>query len=235
MTATEIEGTVLEVTSPLGGLFTKLAAVTAEIGSVQARGKNKFLNTSYITEEDMLNAVREKLTDRNVIVLPSLVSITERPAKTSKGKDTTVSTATFRFTFCDGDTGETFTREWAGSGEDQTDKGLVKAETQALRTFLLKAFLVAAGDPQASGGNVPPVRSDGQAPITEEQYNGLLDAWKRAGSNLDVLHQLLDGFDIPRKDDAGEDLSPDGRVCLLTAAAALAATKKLVAKEVPAR
>lgn len=127
-------------------LYAKLAEVMGEIGYVEKRGRNQFHGYSYATEADLADAVRSKLAARNVIVIPTLRDIDERSITTAKGKGSTVTTARIAFTFCDGDSGQTHTAEWAGAGEDAVDKGLYKAMTGAAKYFLMKSFLIPTGD-----------------------------------------------------------------------------------------
>lgn len=222
MTDTEIK-----VRLDRGGLFAKLAEILGEVGSIPARGRNDFLGTNYILEDDVLDAVRSKLAERRIVVLPGLGSIARLETKTAKGKDTALVTAEVAFTFCDGDSGETWTCQWAGVGEDIGDKGLTKAETSALRTFLLKTFLISAQDTSTPRAQVP-ARTDGQAPITEEQYAGLLDAFRAAGEPFDLLHTEIDKHGVPRTIE-GRDLSPDERVMRLASLDAIKVHKALVA------
>jgi hypothetical protein len=217
--------------SPTPNLFQKLVQVTAEIGHIEARGFHSFFKSSYVTEEDLVEAVRSKLTEHNIVMLPSVGEISERPTKDNKTHITTVQIA---FTFCDGDSGETHTCQWAGAGEDAGDKGLSKAYTQALRYFLLKAFLVPTGDqaPLADQGKQE-TRPDGQKAISEEQFQGIVNAWKTAGSDEIALHGLLDAQKVPLQIE-GQDLSLSQRVRLLSALQAIDVQKKLIAS-VPKR
>lgn len=127
-------------------LYSKLADVMGEIGYVEKRGRNEFHGYSYATEADLVDAVRSKLAERNVVMIPSLTNVSERPIKTAKGKDSTLTTARIAFTFCDGDSGETHSADWAGAGDDPADKGLYKAMTGAAKYFLMKSFLIPTGD-----------------------------------------------------------------------------------------
>jgi hypothetical protein len=142
MTATN--GLGEPITPP--SLYTKLAEVMGEVGYVKKNGYNSFHKYHYVTEADLVDAVRSKLAARNVVVIPSLSGIDERPIKTSGGKASTITTARIAFTFCDGDSGQTHTAEWAGCGEDAADKGLYSAMTGAEKYFLMKAFMIATGD-----------------------------------------------------------------------------------------
>lgn len=205
-------------------LFTKLAEVTAEITGVEAKGQNTFLRTTYVLEDDLINAVRAKLTDRKVVMLPSLVSTSDRPAKKSS-KDTTITDVVIDWTFCDGETGETYTCRWTGRGEDPTDKGLAMAETSALRTFLLKTFLVPKGSDEKPA---PPVRADGQKPLTDEQFDGIVSAWDDLGRDEAVLAGVLDAQKIPTTVE-GADLALSQRCRMLTALQAIEVQKSLMA------
>jgi hypothetical protein len=128
------------------GLFAKIAAVMGEVGRVEKRGRNTFQNYDYVTEADLVEAVREKLAHKNVALIPSLASVHERPYTTSGNKESVVTTAHVSFTFVDGDSGAMFKADWAGQGDDPADKGLYSAYTGALKYFLMKTFLIPTGD-----------------------------------------------------------------------------------------
>lgn len=144
-------------------LYAKLAEVMSEIGYVEKRGYNDFHKYRYVTEADLVDAVREKLAARNVMVIPSLTGIDERAVTNAKGKASTITTAKVAFTFCDGDTGQTHVAEWAGAGDDPADKGLYKAYTGAVKYFLMKSFLIPTGDDPEADAGTDECSSGGQA------------------------------------------------------------------------
>lgn len=146
MTANERKECMTENGTGSMSLYSKLAAVMSEIGYVEKRGRNEFHGYNYATEADLADAVRSKLAERNVMLIPSLTNVNERAIKTAKGKDSTLTTARISFTFCDGDSGQTHTADWAGAGDDPADKGLYKAMTGAAKYFLMKSFLIPTGD-----------------------------------------------------------------------------------------
>lgn len=127
-------------------LFRKLAEVMGEIGYVEKRGRNDFHKYDYVTEADLVEAVRAKLAERHVALIPSVQAISERPYKTDRGKESVVTTVTIAFAFVDGETGAMYRTEWAGQGDDPADKGLYKAYTGAVKYFLMKTFLIPTGD-----------------------------------------------------------------------------------------
>lgn len=167
-----------------GGLYKKLAAVMAEVGRVPKSGRNQFHKYDYVTEADLVDAVRDKLASRNVAMIPSVVDVGERTITTDRGKESTVTTVRMAFTFCDGDTGETFRAEWAGSGDDAGDKGIYKAYTGGLKYFLMKTFLIATGDdPENDSRQTSRPQRRAQAPAAPRpahQGPGLLDTIRAA-------------------------------------------------------
>lgn len=128
------------------GLYAKLAEVTAELGYVAKDGKNDFQNYRYTSAEALLAAIRGPLSSRGVVLMPSLTALSEREYVTSKGKASIITTAHVKFTFVDGESGQTHECEWAGEGDDPADKGLGKAYTNAIKTFARAQFLIPQGD-----------------------------------------------------------------------------------------
>ena len=127
-------------------LYAKLAEVTAEVGYVAKDGHNDFQNYDYTSAEAVLAAIRGPLSARKVMLMPSLTALSEREYTTAKGKASVITTAHVSFTFVDGESGESHTSEWAGEGDDPGDKGLGKAYTNAIKTFVRAQFLIPQGD-----------------------------------------------------------------------------------------
>ncbi len=118
-------------------LHAKLAEVMGEISRVPKNGRNEFHKYDYVTEADLVEAVRDKLASRGVTLIPSAESV---------DRDGNLAFVRMTFTFVDAGSGETVSSSWFGSGEDKGDKALYKAYTGALKYFLMKTFLIATGD-----------------------------------------------------------------------------------------
>lgn len=183
-------------------LHLKLAEIASEIKSVPKNGRNTFHKYDYVTEADLIEAVRSKLTSRNIVLMPSVREITTRPGDESKAS--TVTTVMMDFTFIDADTGETLVASWAGTGADAGDKGLYKAYTGALKYFLMKAFQVPTGDdPEAdhgSGGSQAQAAPAPVATITKKRATSLVEAIWAAGRQ-DKCKLILSSA-------SGQDLGP---------------------------
>lgn len=176
------------------GLYTKLAEIVTEVAGVEKDGHNDFHKYNYTSAEAMLRALRGPLASRNVVLMPSVVGIDEREIETSKGKASTVTTVRVSFTFVDGDTGHMHKCEWAGQGDDPADKGLSKAYTNAVKTFLREQFLIPQGDdPEAdtrtderASERRPATRQNGKPaapPITPERHAALFERVRLALEN----------------------------------------------------
>lgn len=130
-------------------LAAKLAAIMAEVEAVPKRGHNEHFGYDFATEADIAGAIRKGMAARKVFLLPSVTSYADQTiiTKGDRGeKSKTITTIKMAFTFLDGESGDCQTCEWAGRGEDSSDKGLYKAMTGAVKFFLMKAFLIPTGD-----------------------------------------------------------------------------------------
>lgn len=136
-------------------LFAKLAKITGEISRVPKRGRNEFHKYDYVTEADLLDAVRSKLAEAGIAYFFSVVEATVRPTDNAKaGPITEVRVAV---TFADSETGDSMTVFGVGAGQDAGDKGVYKAITGAQKYVLMKTFLVPTGDdPEQEDAPVKP-------------------------------------------------------------------------------
>jgi ERF superfamily len=157
---------------PLAKLATKLVRVMGAIGHIPKRGRNDFFGYDYATEADVADAVRTALVAEGVVMIPSITDVREREVLTRKNQKEIVTTVTLDVTFIDADSGQTFTFQMAGAGQDGGDKGIMKAVTAAVKYAQLKALSLPTGDdPEADDGTdraqaqpAPPPR---RAPLRE--------------------------------------------------------------------
>ena len=123
-------------------LVAKLAKIMGEINNVEKNGENKFHGYRYAMEQDMLVAVRKRLSDAQIFVLTGITSVEVKDT----AKDGFLTTIRTVHTFIDGETGETLEASSAGQGTDKSDKGIYKAITGATKYFISKNFLIPTGD-----------------------------------------------------------------------------------------
>lgn len=126
-------------------LVAKLVRVMANIERVEKNGRNDFHKYDYVTESDVMDAVRKHLIKENVFILSSV--------EMSQKDGDTVSVS-MKHTLIDGDTGDKLEAKSLGIGQDKGDKAANKAVTAACKYFLLKTFLIGTGDdPEATDEN----------------------------------------------------------------------------------
>lgn len=141
---------------PKRSLVRKMAEVMGEVDRVRKNGRNAFHNYDYATEADIVQAVREGLAKRAVMMFPSITKTEWTQVQRAKGGTERLCTLTVAFTFVDGDSGEERTIEVLGEGQDAGDKATYKGFTGAVKYALLKTFLIPTGDdPEADEDPMP--------------------------------------------------------------------------------
>lgn len=158
------------VVGPTRSLVRKLSEVMAAVGYLQKTGKNTAQGYNYATEADVAEMMREELAKRQVFIFPSVVKC-ERTQVVRPGfaqdKPNRVSYATdliMRWTFADGESGETMECDIPGCSESPGDKGVYVAMTGSEKYLLMKSFLIPTGDDPESDDNEPRgTKEDAQA------------------------------------------------------------------------
>lgn len=152
-------------------LAAKLVDILKELGSVPKKGFNKNQNYHYMREVDVLEALKEQLVQKKIILLTSSKHVeTKEKAKIDKNDNkvvefvTTVSTT---HTFIDSDTGESYSIDSVGQGYDSLDKGASKAITAATKYALMKTFMISDEGADIENDGITP-----QAPVaTSKTFN----------------------------------------------------------------
>lgn len=127
-------------------LYRKLSEVTAAVGRIPKNGRNTFHNYSYATESDITDGLRALLLDHKLAFLPPSVIAWERDATTDNPKTGPRTRVLLQFEIACTESGEVYTAQLWGEGQDNGDKGFYKAYTGAVKYFLMKTFLIATGD-----------------------------------------------------------------------------------------
>ena len=127
------------------GLYAKMARVMSAIEPLAKDGVNSFFNYKFATDRAVYEAVREQLGNEGLAILTSMVDVTQMYDENG-GKQKWRTMAKFEFTIADGASGETHTCVWWAEAADQSDKGVNKCATAALKYWLLKTFLIPTGD-----------------------------------------------------------------------------------------
>ena len=134
------------------GLYAKMVKVMEKMGRVPKRGHNDHFHYDFVTDADVLDAVRAAMVSEKIALFVSFDGAERQDKGVTVGK--------FVLTFVDAETGQTHSVNWIGEGQDTQDKGSAKAATSAVKYALLKTFLISTGDDtddtDANAGNGKP-------------------------------------------------------------------------------
>lgn len=127
-------------------LAKKLIEIMKDCSYVAKNGVNSFHNYKYATSADVLEKINAAMVKQGVcsIVVPEIISIDE--VTTSKGNIERLATVKVDITLIDRDSDESITITGLGSGQDSSDKAVMKAETAAIKYAYMMSFAIAAGD-----------------------------------------------------------------------------------------
>lgn len=140
-------------------LAAKLALIAQECGYVQKDATNKFHGYKYASAAAVFGKINDALAKHRVCstVHVDLLST----AVLANGRDT-VYTVRVTLTVHDGETGERFVTDAIGSGMDAGDKGVMKAQTVALKYAWMLALNISTGD-DPEGDDAADVAAHGEA------------------------------------------------------------------------
>lgn len=121
-------------------LATKLSELGQKIGALQRDGKNSFSNYQYISNEQLVTALRREAQGCKVNIIPAVESVQERDFQNEKGKMVIRSCVTMSFRVIDMETGYSESFKFSGAEQDTGGKSLQQAITQCTKYFYFKLF-----------------------------------------------------------------------------------------------
>lgn len=130
-------------------LFSKMAKVMSLVNRVPKNGTNSFHKYKYATTDDVADIIREAMAEANLALFVEMGEPKQEAIEddsSGKTKRMIRTTIQFFFTFACGDSGATRTSPWTGQVDDNSDKAINKCATSAEKYFLMKTFIVSAGD-----------------------------------------------------------------------------------------
>lgn len=147
------------------GLPAKMVAIMRDVGNISKSGRNKEQNYAYIKGDDVVDSVRTAMVAHNVALFSRAIEYDQQAGTTSTGKTNWHIVVKFEFTLVDADTGEQRADTWFGEAIDMSDKSMTKAASMALKYWLMKTFMISAGED-----------NDGESPTFERQQRSARQA-----------------------------------------------------------
>lgn len=148
-------------------LWQRISWVQDQVNTVPKGGTNTHFNYKYVTENDLVIAIRGLLVDAGLVVLFSEDSCDQ--IKDYKEKESLTRKRVMFTIFNIDDPTQHWTGDIFGYGQDQQDKGPYKALTGAQKYWLMKTFMIPTGDDPESDGEGDRDISRDRAPARTEQ------------------------------------------------------------------
>lgn len=147
-------------------LMAKLVEVGAAIRGIEKTGTNTHFNFKFVEASHAYEQIRTELYKRNVFLDISLSGVEQQGTLTS---------VAMRMTFTDAESGQSKVIGWHGYGSDKQDKGLAKAITSGVKSFLLTNLLIPSGvEPDAEGTDIVDVPSQAVESVATEKLMELV-------------------------------------------------------------
>lgn len=134
-------------------LASKLVQVMNDCSYVAKNGTNSFHGYKYATCADVLDKVNASLVKHGIASLarPELIDMVD--VTTAKGNVEKLATVMITITLIDSETGEQLEITGLGTGQDNGDKAVMKAETAAIKYAWILSLSISTGDdPEADSG-----------------------------------------------------------------------------------
>lgn len=150
---------------------TKLTAVMEACRYMPKDAENSFQHYRYTTAAGMFAKINEALTSQCLFTATELSLVDFRDVTNAKGNAEKHAVVSAKVTITDSETGETVTFTGLGSGQDASDKSIMKANTAALKYAYIGGLCIAmSDDPESDSGNTyqPPT-----PPAQKNQTNGV--------------------------------------------------------------
>lgn len=177
-------------------IFEKLLEVRKSVPYLQKDAKGYQFN--YVSSSKTLGALREKMDEMQLLIVPRVLRVRVSPHTTSKGGQEYFTELWVHFTIINAEKPEERIKcPWYGQGLDSGEKGVGKSLTYAEKYFLLKLFNIATDkdDPDAfqgkgndNKGKAKPPKAD---PMTAPQKKKIEALIKESGFEREVFKGLL--------------------------------------------
>jgi len=122
------------------GVYGKLAELVSRVNYVQKSGENSHFRYTYLTETDLLDAVRPVMVELGLVFYPCKAEVVHESSSAG------LITILYTYRLVDSETGETIDIQVVGMGADSQDKGAAKAATSARKYAVRQLVLVSTGD-----------------------------------------------------------------------------------------
>src|SRR5687768_15622406 len=127
-------------------IWEKLSLVARACSYIRKDGTNQFHKYNYATAASVYEKVNEAMADARLVSVPTM-EIHSLDARTNaKGAQETLATVKVELRILDVDSGESVSTTAYGSGMDNGDKAVMKAQTAAMKYAWMDLLNISTGD-----------------------------------------------------------------------------------------
>ena len=174
-------------------LGAKIERLSIAIGALAKDGNNSFSNYKYISNEQMVTALRHKCLEYGISIIPSFDGYEEKEFMSDKGKLTIRTIVTMFYKIIDLETGHFEISKFVGAEQDTGGKSMQQAITQCTKYFYFKLFNVSSQEDKdadaVTNEIIPPTPEPKETPILNaEQFKLAMESdIKGIKATLDAL------------------------------------------------
>lgn len=134
------------------GVYRKVQQVMERVEDIPKTGRNEHFGYDYHEADVVMSKLRPIMAEVGLVVICGQDNVSDQQVNTRSGT-ALLTTVDHTITVVDVDDGSSFSFPVKGRGQDNADKGPMKAYTMAYKYGVMKLFGIAAGetDPDASG------------------------------------------------------------------------------------
>jgi len=171
----------------------KLLEVMRDCAYIQKDGTNDFHRYRYVSAAHIMERVNESLVKHGLATALEEVEVVSQVEKAnSKGSIDILVTVRVHIKIIDVDTGEVLVIKGLGSGQDPADKGIAKAQTQALKIAWMSTLAISTGeDPEADERTDAESEADKKLGTCERLKREIQEKAKAKGIGPEELMKII--------------------------------------------
>lgn len=142
--------------APTPQLAIKLSRAMAAVRPLVLDGENTFHHYHYPTIAQVRERANKALAEAGIAIIPSITRVVRGTRVSDRGKDLNITGVDVQLIICAEE--GTYTAQWFGESEDTGDKGIQKAASSAIKSFLSNLLLIPVGEDENDDGVTESVR-----------------------------------------------------------------------------
>lgn len=142
--------------APTPQLAIKLSRAMGAVRPLVLDGENTFHHYHYPTIAQVRERANKALAEAGIAIIPSITRVVRGTRVSDRGKDLNITGVDVQLVICAEE--GTYVAQWFGESEDTGDKGIQKAASSAIKSFLSNLLLIPVGEDENDDGETEKAR-----------------------------------------------------------------------------